>query len=291
MLAIGRLPDIEVHWSGLNWPDYDIALTTQENIDKIYPNPDLVVAYKPLLLREFGKVTHKTCIRYNEMFDITKTVKEIEEADPDIIICHHENDKIQYSKLMKNRHFDYIGHCAEKVIYKDHKVEKKVDLMLIGAVRTKSILGDHYPLRIRIARDILPKINPKYRCVVLQHPGGVLYDAPSERNSFEFAQAIGMARICITCSGQPKSKFGKYVEVPMCGTALAADLPNQEQLALGAFVIELKDSMSDQQIIDLLEGYLENKDLLKRNTSIGLKYAKEFTQEKYAERFMEVVSR
>tara|TARA_Y100000034_G_scaffold20628_3_gene23618 strand:- start:8914 stop:9855 length:942 start_codon:yes stop_codon:yes gene_type:complete len=289
MLAIGRQPDVELKWSGLNWPDYDMKLTVQENIDQICPNPDLVVAYKPLLLRDFDKVTAKTCVRYNEMYDLSWTVKEIENSNPNIIICHHENDKNRYEQLFPNRKFAYVGHCAEKIIYKDYGIEKKVDLLLVGAVGTTSILGQHYPLRIRLARDILPRINPKYRCVVLQHPGGVLYDAPSERNSFEFAQAISMAKICLTCSGLPKSKFGKYVEVPMCGTALAADLPDQEHSELRKFLIEISNEWTDEAIVKRLEKYLGDEKLLSKVTKAGLKYAQGFTQEKYAERFLEVV--
>jgi len=290
MLAIGRQDGVDVHWSGNGWEDYNSTLSVQDNIDKIYPAPDLVVAYNPMSLRHFNAVRARTCVRYNEMFDITKTVKEIEHTLPDVIICHHENDKKQFEKMMPDHNFKYVGHCAEKVIYKDYGIEKKVDLLLVGAVGTRSILGNHYPLRIRLVKDILPKINPEYRCVVLQHPGGVLYDASSERNSFEFAQAINMAKICLTCSGIPKSKFGKYVEVPMCGTALAADLPDQENVELSKFIIEINNDWPDQKIVDQLEKYLDNPKLLEAVTTAGKEYAQDYTQEKYAERFLEAIA-
>jgi hypothetical protein len=80
------------------------------------------------------------------------------------------------------RFYTHIPHAAEKVIYRDYGMPKKYDILLAGAVFTKSLLGDHYPLRIRLARDILPKLSKNYKCNVLKHPGGNLYNASSDQS-------------------------------------------------------------------------------------------------------------
>ena len=89
-------------------------------------------------------------------------------------ICVVTGTRAEYgllSGLMKKidhtLRFYNVPHAAEKVIYKDYGMPKKYDILLAGAVATKSLLGDHYPLRIRLARDILPKMVNKYKCTYL----------------------------------------------------------------------------------------------------------------------------
>ena len=90
MEAISKITDFK--WSGLNWENYNENLTARENIDNLYKNedkPDIVVAYKPLDVKGFAGIEQKTCIRYNEMYEVPWTLKEINEAKPDVIVCHH----------------------------------------------------------------------------------------------------------------------------------------------------------------------------------------------------------
>ena len=168
-------------------------------------------------------------------------------------------------------------------------MQKKYDILLAGAVYTKSILGDHYPLRIRLARDILPKMSKKYICGVLNHPGGILRDAASDRNSFEYAQTLNSAKICVTCSGQPKSRFGKYIEVPMCASAIAADIPGEEELLFKDFVIDINMGMSDDEIISKLSFYIDNEEERNKLVNKGLQYAQYYTQERYADDFVRTI--
>ena len=286
--ALGKLTDLT--WSGLGWSNYNDSETVQENIDNIYgkEQPDVVIAFKPLELKEFSEVKPLRCIRYNEMYDVPWTKKEIDESAAQLVICHHKNDMEEYQEIYKNSNIRFVNipHCAEKMIYRDYKLPKKHDILLAGAVYTKSILGDHYPLRIRLARDILPKMQDKYRCAILQHPGGALHDAISDRNSFEYAQALNSAKICVTCSGQPKSRFGKYIEIPACGTAIAADIPEEEQALFKEFVIDINMDMSDNEIISKLSFYIDNEQERLKLIDKGLEYAQDYTQERYARDFM-----
>ena len=293
--AIGKLCDLT--WSGNGWENYDSLRTVQENIDLIYGDeqPDVVVAYKPLELKEFSEIKPVKCIRYNEMYDIEWTIKEITESKSNLVICHHKNDMDQYVKMF-NSYKDHtvkfvnIPHCAEKIIYKDYGLPKEYDIILAGAIFTKSLLDDHYPLRIRLATEILPKMSKKYKCKILQHPGGNLGDAASDRNSFFYAQELSKAKICVTCSGKPRSRFGKYIEIPMCGSALAADLPGEEQDKYKQFMIEIDMSMSDEEIINKLSYYLENDEERQKLIDKGYKYAVGYTQENYAQKFLEALN-
>ena len=297
MRAIGKRNDVNLIWSGPKWNNYNNNKTVNKNIEIIYKGkkPDLVVAYKPFKLTKFREVDVPKCIRYNEMYDIDWTNKEILDSKSNLIICHHENDMYQYKKKFSMRSDDHsirfynIPHAAEKIIYRDYGLPKKYDILLAGAVETRSLLGDHYPLRIRLARDILPKMVNKYKCNILQHPGGKVYNAASDENSFFYAHQLSSAKICVTCSGQPRSRFGKYIEIPMCGSALAADMPAEEQNIFKEFMIEIDMSMSDEEIINKLSYYLDNDEERQILVNRGLKYAENHTQEKYAERFVHIV--
>jgi len=297
MRAIGKRDDVNLKWSGPGWDGYNKNKTVSKNIEKIYKDskPDLVVAYKPLNLLRFRDVNIPKCIRYNEMYDVDWTNKEIFDSRSNLIICHHENDMHEYKKRYSMKKIDHtlrfynVPHAAEKIIYRDYGLPKKYDILLAGAVATKSLLGDHYPLRIRLARDILPKMANKYKCSILQHPGGNLYNASSDENSFFYAQQLSSAKICVTCSGKPKSRFGKYIEIPMCGAVLAADLPGEEQNIFKEFMIEIDMSMSDEEIINKLSYYLDNDEERQALVQKGLKYAENHTQEKYAEKFVNIV--
>ena len=106
----------------------------------------------------------------------------------------------------------------------------------------------------------------------------------------DFSKAINKAKICLTCSGGPKSRFGKYIEIPASGTAIAGDLPNQDHDEFKKFLIELDLNMTDDEIITKLRSYLDDEKQLQNVIQNGLKFGKKYTQEWYAKRFVEEVN-
>ena len=207
----------------------------------------------------------------------------------DHIICHHENDFYRYAKLAANYKkgikLYHIAHCAEQTVFKDYELPKKYDIFLGGATNGISILGKHYPLRDRMI-GILGKMSKSYECRLYRHPGYNLAEASSNKYAIDFAREINQSKIAVTCSGKPKSRFGKYIEVPMCGTALAADLPEEDQENFNKFMIEINMDMTDEQIMNKLAYYLDNDEERLKLVSSGLEWSKNYTHEKYAERFM-----
>ena len=297
MEAIAKVTDFI--WSGPGWDNYDVSLTVQENINKIYdgqPKPDLVVAYKPFDLKGFKDVEQKTCIRYNEMYDHKWTLEEINGSRPDVIICHHLNDMNEYEELFAKNPLAFdtkmvnIPHAAEKTIFYDQGNDQKpFDCLLVGAVGVNTMLGDHYPLRTRMY-NVLGKLSQLgYNCAIAQHPGGEHMDAHTNKYAKEFASLINQTKIAVTCTGAPNSRYGKYVEVPMCGTALAGDIPGEDQENFRKFVIEINLTMTDEEITDKLIYYLRHHTARNQVTQSGLDWSVNHTQEKYAEKFVEML--
>lgn len=283
--------------TGPNWDNYNSKKSVQENINNFNIKFDLVIAYEIVKLINFDKINIPKCIRYNEMYNFNDTLKEIEESNVDLVICHHENDMKTYSNYYSNYHgqknkkviFAHNPHCAEKTVFKDYKLEKKLDFLLCGRCLAKNSLKDfHYPLRDRLHK-LLEKLPKKYKWAVQKHPRYVHNDSYTNKYLIEFSKAINSTRICLTCSGIPKSRFGKYIEIPMSNSVIAADLPDQDQDEFKEFVLEINMEMSDDEILNKLIYYADNQYLLDELKRKGLEWCKNFTQQNYATRFIKIL--
>ena len=279
-------------WWGIDWPKYDRTLTVQENIDTLDFVPDLVIAYRPHVLNGFQDLKIPTLIRYNEMYNQRATINEIAEAKPNIVLCHHENDMqfyIDHFETTEYGHpaprFIHVPHCADKSIYYPRDAMKIWDVMLVGAVDIINSLGNnHYPLR-QTMKKVIDQMSNRYMCRTLAHPGYVHGDAYTNIYANHFAEEINSAKICLTCSGVPNSRFAKYIEIPMCGIAIAADIPGQDQNDFKRFVLEINQDMSEFDIITKLEHYLRYEDEREILVDEGLRWAAKYTQEDYANMF------
>jgi hypothetical protein len=291
MAAIAKIADVV--WSGPGWPGYDHERTVQANIDRLYrdqPGPDLVVGYQPLQMRGFAATEAPRCLRYNEMYDADWTAREIEDTRASLVVCHHRNDFLDWGQRLGSAGdapvLVHIPHCAERRIFRDYGLPKTRDLLLVGARGATTLLGAHYPLRDRLA-GILQRMGHRYACAELPHPGYDRDDAHTDRYAIEFARAINTTKICVTCSGAPRSRFAKYVEVPMAGAALAADLPDEfEGEHWRDHMIVLDRSQTDEEIEATLVWWLEHDAAREQLTARGRQVALLHTQETYARRFV-----
>tara|TARA_Y100000589_G_C27128957_1_gene619751 strand:+ start:504 stop:1490 length:987 start_codon:yes stop_codon:yes gene_type:complete len=283
---------------GINWPNYDLSKSLQENIDNNKIECDIVIAYKPLDYKDFSNVKLPKCIRYNEMYDFNWTVQEIEESNADLVICHHENEMKTYKAFYSNYHgqrntnvqFVHIPHCAKSEVFKDYKLEKKYDILVCGRLGNRNSLGDfHYPLRDRIIKNILPKLPKKYNYHLHKHPGYNHVDSWTDKYLIDMAKEVNASKICITCSGLPKTRFGKYIEIPMCNSVIAGDIPDEDSDNFKNFVIELNMEMSDKQILKKIVHYLDCDRKLNNLKNIGYEWSQKYTQEFYAQKLFETI--
>lgn len=298
--AIFERDDVNGIYTGPGWDNWNNNLSPQNNIDNILSNKkcDLVIGYKPTEISGFEEITYNKCIRYNEMYDIDWTLREIQQSNANTVVCHHYNDYKKYIKILSNKKIKglkklaWVPHSADNNIFKPlSDVEKIYDVAIVGATNVNTILGNHYPLRARMC-TLINKMSDKYKCAVIPHVGGSHQDAHTDRYAIDFANKINSAKIIITDSGIPKSRFGKYIEVPMCGVALAGDVyddhPEDVNL-LKEFLIEINMGMTDDQIIKKLSYYLDNNKKREELINKGLEYTSNFTQKHYASNFINKV--
>lgn len=267
------------YW-GIGWKDYDKELSVQKNLDKLNQQFDIVFAYKPLELNKFKDIKFPKGIRYNEMYEINKTLAEIKRSGAQFVVCHHKNDYLDYLKMkIPNVHLVYVGHCAEKTIFKNYHLPYKYDILIAGRIK------DHYPLRNKFIR-LLPELKKKYNCYQYPHPGYDHPDSHTDKYLIEMASAINQSKIILTDTGKPRSRYGKYIEIPMCGTsAICGDLPDDDADDY-SYVINVSVNMSDQQIIDTISYYLDNETERQKKINLGIEFSKNYTQEHYAQRLL-----
>ena len=285
---------------GINWEGYDDKKTVGDNLKKYEENPDYIIIYKPLNYLGLKDITAKKILIYNEMYEFEFTRKEIDESMADIVICHHENDykfwKSFYNFYCEHKNkkvkFFNIPHSAEKTIFYKRDVPIMYDILLCGRYGSKNRLGElHYPLRDRMSKLINERLKEKWRVGIVKHPGYSHDDSYTDKYLNIFADEISSAKICVTCTGKPKSRFGKYVEIPMCQGVIAGDIPDEQQDEFRKFVIEINMKMSDNEIIKVLEYYLENDNKLDELRKKGYDYAKNYTMKNYANRFFKILKK
>ena len=287
MREIAKLCDFKM--SGIGFPDWDTSKDFNQNVKSLNFNPDLIVAYPayaPERENHFSGIEHSKwplCIRYNEMYDIAATKNEIEKCNARLVICHHENEMQMYPGMNFRQgdvEFVHIPHSADSgIFHPDPSAEVKYDVMLGGMVQS------HYPLR-RFLRENLHEICKGMRWKIIEHPGYNRPGASEDVFARQFADNVRSSKIFLTCSGIPRTRYAKYVEVPACGVALAGDMPREDEENISKFLIEINVNMGVNGIREKLLYYLEHEEERQRLVENGISWASNYTQQKYAEKFI-----
>lgn len=276
---------------GIGWEGYDEKKTITENLQRQFPRTDIdvVIIYHPQS-SPIGYIGMKDlriykCITYNEMFNTNNVKKEIEEFGLDFVICHHTNEMESFKTMYPKVKFYHIPHCGETTVFRKTNVPKVYDFTVVGNASEKV-----YPLRARFISNIIPMLEKKgYKCHVQRHPGYVLSDAASERVVQEYVDIINQSRITLTCSSKYHYLLSKFVEIPMCGSVIASDMPKDGQEALSDHMVTVNMDMTDQEIVKTLIDALPS---VPQKTLKGYSYVmSNRTQDHYAAMFGDVLAK
>jgi len=139
--------------------------------------------------------------------------------------------------------------------------------------------------------EVLMEMKEDYKVGVFRHPGYNLIDASTNKYAIEFAKAINSTKICLTCSGSGKWRFGKYAEIPACRSAIAADIPDDGQVHFNQFAIKINPEDPVKIITNKLKEYLGDEEKLKKTTDKGWLLSRKYTQELYAAIFIEKITK
>tara|TARA_B100001063_G_scaffold138607_1_gene129478 strand:+ start:2490 stop:8312 length:5823 start_codon:yes stop_codon:yes gene_type:complete len=290
----GNMQSINLHLLGPGFKHFDTTKTLQENILNQGIHFDMVIWYKPMDEKyNFcykTKLPFKTMLRYNEMWDFEFTSDEIEKTQTNIIICHHLNDYKKYSLHYKNdntKTFYYNPHHADPNIFKPLNKKKIYDIMISGVCKQK-----HYPLKYRLLQLMKKRIDTdlkQYSVFIHRHPGYRHIDSFKSLNQKKYSELINKSKICLACTSKHNYRLGKYVEIPMCGSITAGDIPYEDKENFNDFVIEINMSDTDDEIIHKLKNALDNPYELERKRKKGIEWAKQYTTQKYVDKLVNII--
>ena len=279
---------------GPGFDNFNNNISLQDNIKKLNTDFDLVIWYKPLNPSYNYDITqklpYKTMLRYNEMWDIEWTKKEIDESQTDIIICHHYNDYLSYVDMYKSKpeiKFIYIPHQANPTIFKPLNIKKDIDILISGALDAK-----HYPFRNRLAKLIINNksgILKKYNIVHHIRPRQINKLSFNNNNQIDYNIMINRSKLCVVCSSSYNYRLGKYVEIPMAGGVAIGDLPFEDKRSFERNNIVLKTTMTDDEILKTIIKTLEKPAAIENKIQSGIQWATNYTTCKYVDNLINVI--
>jgi hypothetical protein len=265
--------------TGPGWPMWDETTTATENLKTIYPQIpyfDLALLYEAQDILGIKELSIMKVITCNEMYK-EKMMRKHASCNPDYFILHHttEQERIEVITGIRTIH---IPHGSDPTVYYPSDCEKKYDFILIGNLSPKV-----YPLRVKF-KKVIERLNKNgYKCHIHSHPGYRL-DTPTVE-MHKFADSIRSAKIALTCSSIYKYRLSKYSEVPLCGTALAADLPKDGASFFEKFIILIQPEDSLEHIYNTLVKALPKwKEYAEKGRQASLQTS---LQSHYAERFFD----
>ena len=291
---MGQREDVQLNLTGPGFINFNSESLLQENILNLNKKFDMVIWYKPLNenynFNPSIKMPFKTCLRYNEMWDEKWTVKEINDTNTDVIICHHYNDYLKYKNQLykndNNKDFYYVPHHSNPKIFKNTNIKKEIDILLSGGAKEK-----HHPFKFRLFNLILKNKNTKlkqYNIYHHKHPGYNNNTSFTSINQINYNDIINKSKICVTCTSKHNYRLGKYVEIPMSGSLILGDLPYEDE-KFKDFIIEVNTNMSDDEIIDKLIYYLTHQDLINEKVKEGLEWSINHTTNVYVNNLLKII--
>jgi len=273
--------------TGIGWPGYNPEHGVRRNLMDLYGRmPDLLFAYKPLEHPGFADLWETlntiTILQYNEVKE-ARFKAEIRESRPDCVIFHHVNDFHAQAARLRTwgvRVVRHIPHVADPAIFRNLALPKEWDVVTVGAQS-----GKIYPLRRQCRQACVLLRERGFRCLDFAHPGNELTDATTLDHLRHFAKVCNQARIVTFCASIYKYRLQKYVEVPACGAAVAADFPEGASPPM----IVCRADESIEETANLLETCL--KDNVDATLALeGMKWAGDYTPAFYVDEVLHMVS-
>jgi hypothetical protein len=289
--AVRRQPSVNLHIWGNGWPDYVEGELLEQNIRRRgIEYPDLVWCFKANEHKGVAEFPRPKAIELNDCYD-AKIADEVRAAAPSLVVYHHEND--WQSENMRDGarpgcDFIHVPHCADKaVFYREGDWDRPIDCLFAGALHETI-----YPLRSRYVQLIKGGAIPGE---VRRFPGHRTRTAgEGEAQHHSFSNHLRRSKVALCCSSTYKYALSKYVEAIAAGCVVVGDMPDDQLFrdTLGRALVEVNNSMADDQIMRIVKETLADPAELERRREFGYaEYLAAYTTEHWARRFLEAASR
>ena len=230
------------------------------------------------------------------------------------LIFWYKNDLIinSYKRFFPNKYIKNIdSRYVNTDIYKDYKLEKKYDILIYGS---RNFLYDYkkqdldsiqnyikkyenyyntiidykinfYPLRSKI-ENILLKNSHKYNLKIIEER---TIDGNLCTNE-DLSILINQSYLALACSSIADVLFHKYLEITASKSVILGNYPSDYKDLFEGNMIEVSEFMSEEEILNIIDNALSNKDkLLEMSDRLYNKVHEEHNLYKAKESFNKVI--
>jgi len=297
--ALKRTTGVRVKVSGQGWPDWDATNDGPLNVNRLMPDADAVLWYKPQGAREVPPIKGAAQITRRwlvvETFNECHAGQAVESAKlgTGLMVLHHANDRVRAKAAVRKHHpapdscrIVHVAHCAEREVFA--AAARPWDGRDTDVVLTGVLSSEYYPFRCRLA-DLIQRKKLPGQCVVHRHPGYRAKNlAACDERVKEYAKLLGRSKIALGCSSRFRYALAHYVEKAMAGCLVVGDLP--DQAGHERFVVGLNPVWSDKQIAFEIGHWLSNPiDAAEKAMQGHELVLDEYTQEQYVKRLLAAI--
>ena len=218
-------------------------------------------------------------------------------VDAVVFKVKHDNYKLEYKKEFPDKFVGSIDvHYINFEKFHNWDIEKQYDIFIYGsrscmlnkdthsAVYNKYKNKDVYEFNFYEFRERIIKLleTTNYKLNIV--PYAPANDCPvrGEYLSREISKAyIGLATKCVV-----DKCMMKYIEISASDTVVLGDVPTDYRDLFNGNIIEIREDMSDSEIIEVIDKELSDKKCLeKRSKEFGKKLRDMYTNDNYAKYF------
>lgn len=268
--AFNRCTEINCHLAGPGWGDWQAKKPVRWNIERLMPECDALLWYKPLGLEhkaapvapliephDTGVLTVET---YNEAWwpnDLAS--RDVIASGTKLVICHHAADIPRFDLAVAEAGctVGHIPHCAEETVFaegaKPYK-QRDIDLLLTGAINDST-----YPLRHKWEQIIHSGRAPG-RCEARRHPGYWMRDVRHCDEVVDiYAGLLKRSRIHLVCGSVYRYPLAKYVESAMAGCLVIGDMPLEAPPEYDKLMVAVPHDAGESELVGALRHWVDNK--------------------------------
>lgn len=239
--------------------DYDIALFGCRSIYlyKVYKSK-----VKEELKKKFELIVNCVKTKFFIIQDMhQKTYGSIEQLcsllnqyNFNIIFTFYDNTEARLiRKLTPQCKYFHLPHHIDTNIFKNYNENnniKDIDILLFGSIHPK-----HYPFRKRLFDLILNNKDKYLNVYLIEYDSSVFNPSHCESG---LAKLLNRSKICIATKSRYDYLVGKYFEISASNCLIAGDIPRDGRDLFKNNILELANTMSDNEIITILDECLNN---------------------------------
>lgn len=203
-----------------------------------------------------------------------------------IIFTFYDNAEARLiRKLTPQCKYYHLPHHIDTNIFKNYNENnniKDIDILLFGSVHPK-----HYPFRKRLFDLILNNKDKFSNIYFIEYDSSIFNPSHCESG---LAKLLNRSKICIATKSRYDYLVGKYFEIPASNCLIAGDIPRDGRDLFKGNILELTNTMGDDEIITVLTECLNNYSnytdkIEKIKNTVDLKY----NLDEYIERLLNII--